>query len=172
MEGNFYKNPLKVIWKARKNLMPSYLVILWLVFFIASISAAFYLNLIDFSLFKIGEYFTVSSTGLTLTLALFVAGKNAFSPDDLKVLANHESDEIKKGQLLIDFLGPYVFTAVLFLMLGLVSLFGPFLKIPLDYGYITFFKVFYINILALGLLSLFNLVIIMLNDVFLAAYRK
>lgn len=172
MEGNFYKNPISVIWKAKSNLMPSYLFIIWMIFLFGSIIGVFWLDFIDFSSFKMAEYFSISSTGLTLTLALFVAGKDAFSDEDLKKLASYESDEIKKGQALIDFIGPYVFTALLFLITGLISLFGPFIKTPLDPLYIKIFKICYINMLSLGILSLFNLVITMLNDVFSAAFRK
>lgn len=172
MEENFYKNPISVIWKAKNNLMPSYLIIIWISLFSGSIIGVFWLDFIDFSSFKMGEYFSISTTGLTLTLALFVAGKDAFSDEDLKKLAGYESDEVKKGQALIDFIGPYIFTALLFLITGLISLFGPFVKTQLDPLYIKLFKICYINLLSFGILSLFNLVIIMLNDVFSAAFRK
>lgn len=108
MKGNFYKNPLGIIWKAKSNLMPSYLVIIWIIFLLCSIIGVFCLVFLDFTSFKMEEYFSISSTGLTLTLALFVAGKGAFSDDDLKKLAIYESDKVRKGQALIDFIGPYL----------------------------------------------------------------
>ncbi|PID24095.1 hypothetical protein [Sporosarcina sp. P7] len=172
MEGNFYKNPLVIIWKAKNNLMPLYLVVIALIFLVGTIVGAFYIDIIDFSSFQIEEYFSVSSTGLTLTLALFVAGKSAFNKEELKVLAQYENKEFKKGQALIDFIGPYVFTSALFLATGLVSVFGPFIKVNLDPIILVLMKIFYINLLSLGLLSLFNLVITMLNDVYSAANRN
>jgi hypothetical protein len=167
MKGNFYNNPLKVIWKSKKNLMPPYLIVVWITFLLATLVGDFYYGFMDFSSFQIGTYFSVSSTGLTLTLALFVAGKSAFDEEDLRRLANHE-----EGRPLIDFLGPYVFTALLFLITGLLSLFGPYIILPLKHEYMELIKIFYINILFLGILSLFNLVIIMLNDVYASAFRK
>ncbi|MGP4060246.1 hypothetical protein [Halobacillus sp. H74] len=172
MRENFYNNPLKVVWKSKKNLMPFYLIFVWVLFLLVTLGGVLYLDFMDFSSFRIGTYFSVSSTGLTLTLALFVAGKNAFSEEDLKRLANHENGEGQSGQALIDFLGPFVFTALLFLITGLLALFGPYIKLPLKPEYIEFIKVLYINILFLGLLSLFNLVITMLNDVYASALRK
>ncbi|MCC3648145.1 MULTISPECIES: hypothetical protein [Cytobacillus] len=172
MKGNFYNNPLKVIWKSKKNLMPIYLILLWITFLLITLGGFLYFDFIDFSSFQIGTYFSVSSTGLTLTLALFVAGKNAFNEEDLKRLANHENSEGVAGQALIDFLGPFVFTALLFLITGLLSLFGPYIKLPLKQEYMELVKILYINILFLGLLSLFNLVITMLNDVYASALRK
>lgn len=172
MKGNFYNNPLKVIWKSKKNLMPIYLNLLWFTFLLVTLSGALYFDFMDFSSFQVGTYFSVSSTGLTLTLALFVAGKNAFSEQDLKRLAKHENDEGVSGQALIDFLGPFVFTALLFLITGLLSLFGPYIIVPLKHEYIELIKILYVNILFLGLLSLFNLVITMLNDVYASTLRK
>lgn len=172
MEDKFYKNPLQVIWKAKKVLMPFYLVILWLLLFFGSIIGAFWLGYFDLTKFKMGDYFSVSSTGLALTLALFAAGKNVFSDEDIKILAEYQDSKVEKGQALIHFLGPYVFTCVLFLITGLVSIFVPFIDIKLKAVYVILGKLFYINFLSLGLLSLFNLVITMLSDVYLSAYRK
>ncbi|MBM7837872.1 hypothetical protein JOC54_001103 [Alkalihalobacillus xiaoxiensis] len=167
MKGNFYNNPLKVIWYSKKNLMPPYLIVLWIIFLIATLIGDFLYGFMDFSSFQVGTYFSVSSTGLTLTLALFVAGKSAFKEEDLKRLANHN-----EGKPLIDFLGPFVFTALLFLITGLLSLFGPYVRLPLTHVYLELIKIAYINILFLGILSLFNLVIIMLNDVYASAFRE
>lgn len=172
MKGNFYNNPLKVIWKSRRNLMPNYLIVLWIIFLLVSLSSVLFFDFMDFSSFQVGSYFSISSTGLTLTLALFVAGKNAFSEDDLKRLAQHENSKGVQGQALIDFLGPFVFTALLFLVTGLLSLFGPYINLPIKKEYVELIKVLYINILSLGLLSLFNLIITMLNDVYASAFRK
>ena|SRR5690625_4551624 len=171
MRGNFYKNPLKVIWRAKRNLMPYYLIVIWFIFALVSFIGVIFFDFMDFLSFQIGNYFSVSTTGLTLTLALFVAGKNAFSKEDLKTLANHIDEKGVKGQALIDFLGPFVFTALLFLITGLLSLIGPYVKIPLQQEYVELIKFFYINILFLGLLSIFNLVITMLNDVYASAFR-
>lgn len=172
MKENFYNNPLKIIWKSKSNLMPNYLIVSWIIFLSVSLAGVTCFDFMDFSSFQIGTYFSVSSTGLTLTLALFVAGKNAFSEEDLKRLAIYENDKGIKGQALIDFLGPFVFTALLFLVTGLLSLFGPYFNLPIKKEYVELIKVFYVNILFLGLLSLFNLVITMLNDVYSSASRK
>lgn len=172
MKGNFYNNPLKVIWKSRKSLMPVYLLIIWGGSLAGTLIGSLYYNFLDFSSFQFGTYFSISSTGLTLTLALFVAGKNAFSENDLKRLANHESDNGVVGQALVEFMGPYVFTSLLFLITGLISLFGPYIIFPIKQEYVELMKIVYINILVLGLLSLFNLVITMLNDVYLSAFRE
>src|SRR5690625_1360926 len=172
MNGNFYNNPLKIVWRARHNLMPWYLFIIWLMLLITSFIGTKHFNFMDFSSFQIGTYFSISSTGLILTLALFVAGKNAFSEDDLKKLSQHTSENVVKGQYLIDFLAPYVFTSILFLLTGLLALFAPFISLKISMEYKEIIKIIYINVLSLGLLSLFNLVITMLNDVYGSAFRK
>lgn len=183
---NFYKNPILIVWQARKNLMPSYLVIFWFFLFLSSIVGAFYRNIFDFSSLTLESHFSITSTGLTLTLALFVAGKATFTDEELKILAQHtpksvgekskglfkrKSKKVRDGQALIDFIGPYVFTSILFFLTGLVSLFGPYLNLSLDATLLMIFKIVYFNILSLGFFSLFNLVITMLNDVYLKAFR-
>lgn len=172
MDENFYNNPLKIVWKARHSLMPWYLFIIWLMLLMASLLGTKYFNFMDFTSFQIGTYFSISSTGLTLTLALFVAGKNAFSEEDLKTFAQHTSENGVKGQSLIDFLAPYVFTSILFLLTGLLALFAPFISLEINMECKETIKIIYINILSLGLLSLFNLVITMLNDVYGSAFRR
>lgn len=172
MKENFYNNPLKIIWKSKSNLMPNYLILTWIIFLLVSLVGVTCFDFMDFSSFQIGTYFSVSSTGLTLTLALFVAGKNAFSEEDLKKLAMYKNEKGVQGQALIDFLGPFVFTALLFLLTGLLSLFGPYFVFPIKKEFMEIIKVLYVNILFLGLLSLFNLVITMLNDVYASAFRR
>ena len=174
MKENFYKNPVLIMWQSRKNLMPSYLVILWILLFLVSISGSFYKGIFDFSSLTLESHFSITSTGLTLTLALFVAGKAAFSDEELKILAKHREANEREGQALIDFIGPYVFTSTLFFLTGLVSLFGPFLNLNLNLNPLALLvsKIIYFNILSLGFFSLFNLVITMLNDVYLKAFRK
>ncbi|HWJ79087.1 MAG TPA: hypothetical protein VNR61_13555 [Niallia sp.] len=172
MKENIYKNPALIVWQARKNLMPVYLVIIWGALFAASLIGAFYKNYFDFSTLTLESHFSITSTGLTLTLALFVAGKSAFDDKELKILANHIPENGVKGQALIDFIGPYVFTSLLFFVTGLVSLFGPFLKLSFDPTILLIIKIIYFNILSLGFFSLFNLVITMLKDVYLKAFRK
>lgn len=172
MNENFYKNPVLIVWQSRKNLMPSYLVILWLLLFLASVLGSFYKGIFDFTSLTLESHFSITSTGLTLTLALFVAGKAAFSDEELKILAKHKEANGREGQALINFIGPYVFTSMLFFLTGLVSLFGPFLNLNLDSMALLVSKIIYFNILSLGFFSLFNLVITMLNDVYLKAFRK
>lgn len=172
MKENFYKNPVLIVWQSRKNLMPSYLVILWILLFIASVWGSFYKGIFDFTSLTLESHFSITSTGLTLTLALFVAGKAAFSDEELKILAKHKEANRREGQALIDFIGPYVFTSMLFFLTGLVSLFGPFLNLNLNPMALLVSKIIYFNILSLGFFSLFNLVITMLNDVYLKAFRK
>lgn len=172
MKKNFYKNPFTIIWKSKNNLMPSYLVISWIMLLTLSFLGAFLFDFFNFSNLTLSSHFSISSTGLTLTLALFVAGKAAFNDAELKILAQHKPEDGLQGQALIDFLGPFVFTSLIFFFTGLVSLFAPYLNLNLGSIAITVSKIIYLNLLSLGFFSLFNLVITMLNDVYLKAFRK
>lgn len=171
---NFYNNPLKIIWKSKNALMPKYLIFIWIILLATSLIGSFWLDFMNFSPLQAKEYFMLSSTGLTLTLALFVAGKNAFSNEDLKKLATSKgtNNDQEEGFALLNFLAPYVFTSLLFLITGLIALFCPFVEISLNTQLNHLLKIIYINTLSLGLLNLFNLVNSMLNDVLYSAFRK
>lgn len=172
MVKNFYKNPLRIVWRAKANLMPSYLFILWLIFLIVSSLFTFYGPYFDISSLTLENHFSINSTALALALALFVAGKDVFSEIELKHLANYKENGKERGQALADFIAPYVFTALIFFLTGIISLFGPFIKVNIDPKMVLILKILYLNLLSLGFFSLFNLIIIMLNDVFMKAFRK
>ncbi|KAA0955245.1 hypothetical protein FQ085_15060 [Planococcus sp. ANT_H30] len=171
MKENFYKNPFIIIWHSKNNLMPLYLVSSWFMLLLISIFGTFQFDYFNFSNLSLSSHFSISSTGLTLTLALFVAGKAAFNDTELKILAQHKPKKDLQGQALINFLGPFVFTSMIFFLTGIVSLYAPYLDLNLTLTVITVFKIMYLNLLSLGFFSLFNLVITMLNDVYLKAFR-
>lgn len=172
MKNNFYNNPLKLIWVARSNLLPPYLISIWVLLILFMLIGTIVFDFIDFSNFTIDNYFSASTTGLTFTLALFTAQKNVFKPEELKVLAEHRDKKDKfKGKALVELLGPFVFTGLVFLLTGTLSLIVPFINIELSSFLEKVLIQGYIDLLVLGLFSLFNLVVTMLNDVYHSVNR-
>ncbi|MFL2101318.1 hypothetical protein [Desemzia sp. FAM 23989] len=172
MKSNFYNNPIKLVWLASANLLPNYLFVLWILIIVFLFLGTVIFDFISFDTFSIASYFSASLTGLTFTLALFTAEKNVFKEKELKILANYQGKNDKyKGQALIELLGPFVFTALLFLITGTLSLIVPFIKLELSSDTTILLIQGYIDILLLGLFSLFNLVMIMLNDVYHSVNR-
>lgn len=172
MENNFYNNPIKLIWRARANLLPKYLFFIWIIIVLTLFFGTMRFDFINFSSFSISNYFSASTTGLTFTLALFTAEKNVFQATELKKLAEYQGEKDEyRGKALIELLGPFVFTALVFLVTGTLSLIVPFIKISLPSFVLSLFIQIYIVLLILGLFSLFNLVVTMLNDVYHSVTR-
>ncbi|MEQ7027031.1 hypothetical protein ABE869_02055 [Enterococcus gilvus] len=173
MKKNFYNNPIKLVWIARGSLLPNYLLIIWVLIVIFLSLGTFVFNYVDFSNFYIDKYFSASTTGLTFTLALFTAEKNVFKVDELKKFADYVDEEGKnQGKPLLDFLAPFVFTSLIFLITGTLSLIVPFIKLDVSEVVAKGLIQIYLNVLLLGLFGLFNLVVTMLNDVYHAVSRQ
>ncbi|MBO0466656.1 hypothetical protein JZO73_03815 [Enterococcus plantarum] len=173
MKKNFYNNPIKLIWIARNSLLPSYLMLIWLLIILFLFFGTFVFNYIELSSFSIDKYFSASTTGLTFTLALFTAEKNVFKIDELKAFADYVDKEGKnKGKPLLDFLAPFVFTSLVFLITGTLSLIVPFINVNVSDKVAEMLIQVYLNLLLLGLFGLFNLVVTMLNDVYHSVSRE
>lgn len=163
MYKNFYNNPLGVIWRSRKTLLSKYLWCAWIIIFLGLIWGTYCKNIANFKGFNVANYFTASLTGLTFTLALFIAESKIFSEKELKILAVDESKG-KKGQVLIEFFGPFVFTGIVFLITGTISLIVPYINIKLSAKYGNMLILIYLAVLMLGLFSLFNLIMNVMSD--------
>lgn len=164
---NFYNNPVNLIWIARDSLLPKYLLFIWILIAFFLFLGTFLLDYINFSYFSIEKYFSASTTGLTFTLALFTAEKNVFKVDELRAFANYVDENGKNtGKPLLDFLAPFVFTSLIFLITGTLSLLIPFVRIEISENCLKLLIQIYLDILLLGLFGLFNLVVTMLNDVY------
>lgn len=171
MEKNFYNNPLKIIWHGKKAILPIYLWIIWIII-IAFLLIGLCYDYIDFSSFDIHKYLPSTITGLSFTLALFVAEKNVFNMEELKQFAEHQgvNDPIK-GIVLLELFAPFIFTAGVFLVLSIASLITPYISFNIDYSLSEFLKLLYISGFSLGIISLFNLLNMMFNDLYHKAHR-
>src|SRR5699024_964971 len=172
MKKNFYNNPLKIIWYGKKALLPNYLWIIWIII-VSFFSIGLYYKNIDFSSFDIHKYLSPTFIGLSFTLALFVAQRNIFDMEDLKQFVRYKGkNDPFKGVALLELFAPFIFTAVVFLVLGIASLITPYISISVDSCISAFLKVFYISVFSLGIISLFNLLNMMFNDLYHKAYRS
>lgn len=172
-EKDFYNNPFRLIWRGKRSLMPVYLWILWLIIIIVEFVVFFYCeNAIDISKFSFEKFFTPSLTGLTFTLALFVAEKNIFSREELNELATHKGKKKSTGWAIDELLSPFMFTSILFLITGTVALLGQFTtwKSQNNLGDMIIVSAF-IDVLLLALFGLFGLIVATLNDEYLSSKK-
>lgn len=171
MKKNFYNNPLKIIWYGKSALLPAYLWTIWIIttfFLLIGVCSGY----ISFSSFNINNYLTATITGLSFTLALFVAVRNVFNMDELKLLAKYKgNNDPFAGMTLLKLFAPFIFTASIFLILGIVSLLAPHIIFKFDYYVSEFLKALFLSIFSLGMISLFNLLNMMFNDLYHKAQR-
>ncbi|BEI48155.1 hypothetical protein ACPT8I_07960 [Lactiplantibacillus plantarum] len=175
MKKDFYGNPFRLLWYGKRALLQSYLWVFWLlVIALQIIVFSKWPDKIDLTRFSLQSLFTPSLTGLTFTLALFVAEKNIFNREELYRLATYKNDRRKEGSALMELLAPFLFTAILFLITGVTSLLGQFViwNISVKNVCDRLLVCAFIDVLLLALLSLFGLIVTTLNDAYLSAKRK
>lgn len=112
---------------------------------------------------NLSSFSTVAITGLSFTLALLIATtKNVFEEQELKDLVKYDK-EYKKCEF-YKLIGPYIYTALLWLILGLIVI----LKFTNIFSKILFFdsvlNFWILSIFAMGLCNLFDLIISNIQD--------
>lgn len=152
----------KIIWYSRKvtvlkwyNILSTGLMMVGTVMFVFFKEPKFSPNLSSFS--------TVAITGLSFTLALLIATtKNVFEEEDLKDLAKYD-EKYNKFEF-YKLIGPYIYTALLWLILGLMVVLKStniFSKILFLNSVLNFWI---LSIFAMGLCNLFDLIISNIQD--------
>lgn len=170
MNKDFYNNPFKVIWAGRNEIMPKYLKIIWSTVFIV-LCLGLIFNKVDLAGFKAGNYLSVCITGLSFTLALFVATRNIFDIEELKILRDAQDSSGGKQTPLFDLFAPFIFTALTYLILAIISILAPFIVIEVSEQIHSIGSVIYIMTFILATLSLFNLLNMIFNDIYHKAGR-
>lgn len=127
LKDNYDDNPFLLLWVGKKALLPRYLTIPWLIIFIL-LFLANKNNWIDLDITKIGEYIDMSVAGLNFTLVIISAAIEIFSDDELKKLMKGKEGERVKNIRFINLVTPYVFTSLIFLILGVMSVLIPLIN--------------------------------------------
>jgi len=112
---------------------------------------------------NVSSFATVAITGLSFTLALFIAtAKNIFDIEELKMLLQY--DRKKNTFLFYELIGPYIFTSLIWLIIGIVvvvkfsNIFSGIIVLNsiLDFLILSFF--------IMGLFNLFDLIVSNIQD--------
>lgn len=171
LKDNYDDNPFLLLWVGKKALLPRYLTIPWLIIFIL-LFLANNNNWIDLDITKIGEYIDMSVAGLNFTLVIISAAIEIFSDDELKKLMKGKEDEKVKNIRFINLITPYVFTSLIFLILGVMSVLIPLINFESIDGIADIISIIFIMLLLLGLFSLFNISYNIINDLYYSIGRK
>ena len=118
---------------------------------------------------------SVSITGLSFSLALFVATKNLYSDEDLSFIYGMSKTESRFKSIFDEIFGLFVWTAFLWLLTALGSMLS-FLKLPVksypEYLSYQLYKLVLMYLLTMATLNLFSLVLDICRNTKLSVIRK
>lgn len=153
---DFHTNPLKFVLYNLYKAFPDYLW--WMYLGIVALMFAIYFKnptIIDqtyFSTFNFNTFVSISVTGLSFSLALFVACSHIFDDKDFKTMKNKN--------LFNKIISPFVVTSFIFLLSGSLSLIAPIFTIL---NKSNTFKLITVSFILLGLFSLFSTITYVLS---------
>lgn len=164
----YEKRPLKFLWDTRKELLPNYIWKIWV-----SIGALLFLgtilNVVNINTLEVVGHIDLAVSGLSFTLVIVSAVFEIYNKDEMASLLEKPGD--KKGLALLETLTPYVFTALIYLIIGLVSIISPLLEIKVPDTIVLVLNYTFIMLLILGLFSLFNITYLLLNSLYYSVIR-
>lgn len=153
---DFHTNPFKFVLYNLSKTFPDYLWCIYLGIVIL-VFTIYFKNpaIIDqtyFSAFNFNTFVSISVTGLSFSLALFVACSHIFDDKDFETMTNKN--------LFNKILSPFVVTSFIFLISGSLSLIAPIFSIL---NRSDIFKLIIISFILLGLFSLFSTITYVLS---------
>lgn len=168
--SNFDDNPLKLLWVTKSRLMEKYLWIILVIIIVFLISGKF-LGFVNFSKWQIDSLLDTSISGLSFTMIIISASVEIFNNEELVILIKATANNKPNGYAFLWVLAPYAFSAVLFLLLGIISIITPIIELDILQSFRDWFIIAYISLVVLSLLSLFNISYKTLNDLYYSIIR-
>lgn len=152
---------LHILYYSRKTtFLKKYNIIMFILLIIGCFLTI--LHSIDFTV-NVSSFATVAITGLSFTLALFIAtSKNVFDIEELKCLLKY--DKQNRTLLLYELIGPYIFTSLVWLIMGItvvIKISDIFSKVVVFNSILNFLI---LSFFIIGLINLFDLVISNIQD--------
>lgn len=161
-------NIFKIIWKIKHHLLRSKLLMVWFLIFITLLILNYTSNFTDLFSIKsinISNFLSYGITALSFTLAVLSAALRIFSENEFTQLYLQKNDKYKKyGELYYLTLAPYIVTPTLWLIISLISLGSSVITINLAPSVSIVLKLLFISLVAIGLISSWNLFIIHIQD--------
>lgn len=156
------RNPLKIIWLARNDLLP---VQLWRIYFlfIFLMSVCKFIipnNIIDINLgvYGISQYILLSISALTFVLSLYTFGQKVYSMEDFARFYTRNN-----GITYYKYLANYLFPAILWLIILICSMLKLMMIVNLSILVWDILKVFYLSLVLLAILSTIYIVVSNMN---------
>lgn len=167
---DYDRNPILFLWDTKHEILPKYLWRIWSIIILLIFFGAIF-DIIDLSVIDSALFIDLSITGLTFTIVIVSAALEVFKGKELVKLLKIENEKVN-GLYFLELLTPYVFTALIFLLISLFSIIAPLVKINIPIYLANIFNYIYVSILLLSLFSLFNICYSILNHFYYSVRRE
>lgn len=161
-------NIFKIIWKIKRHLLRSKLLVVWVLIFISLLILNFtsnFTNLFSIKSLNISNFLSYGVTALSFTLAVLGAALRIFNEKEFTQIYLQKNDKYREyGELYYLTLAPYIVTPTLWLLISLISLLSSVISINVPQSVSVVFKLLFISLVAIGLISSWNLLIIHIQD--------
>ena len=171
MDKDYYEydeKPLKFLWDSKKEILPNYMWKMW-VLIGALLILGIIFNVVNINSLEVVEHIDLAVSGLSFTLIIVSAVSEIYNKNEMVLLLEKPGD--KKGLAVLETLTPYIFTALIYLIIGLVSVISPLLEIEVPRIIFLTLNYAFIMLLILGLFSLFNITYFLLNSLYYSVIR-
>lgn len=155
------KNPFKIIWRSRKELLPIsvwlILIVLNIIIFIVTMFVPDYIIKVNFSKINLNQLITFSFSAIGFVIAMYTFGKEIYTEEDLARFYIREKD------VYYSFLADYLFAALNWLVMLLATLIILFVDVSFSTCVKNFCWVIYISFFALSIVTTVSIVIKNIN---------
>lgn len=169
--NDYTKNPLKFLWHTKKKLLPSYLWWIW-IFIGVLLTIGSYYNIFDIASINSQDYISLSIGGLSFALIITSAALGVYNYDELVILLEEKDTVRIPGLDFLELIAPYVLTITIFLTIGIISLINQPLTWSPPRIISIAFNIVFLELILLGLLSLYNIAYSILMDLYYSIIRK
>lgn len=165
-------NPFFIMYKGWRSILTTNLFITWIIFSII-IFVLYYCQNSKIDLFPISDFIAPAITGLSFTLALIVATNKIFTKDQLVDIYKYDDGGTKEeGYLFYETIAPYIFTSTVWLIVAIGALLAKLFVFDFSNAENDIIKLLYSSIVLLGLISLWSLLTMHIQDLAMEAQRE
>lgn len=163
------KNPFRIIYEGRHNILKPIYWVLWTLVTIFIISTNLITNydpLIDISQINIANFIVYSGMGLNIAIIISIIGILYFNKQEYKDMFAYDKNLVNKA------IAPYLFVLGIWVMNITVSLLANINTLPIQSDMLNIIKVLFIAMIILGLLGNLSLIITYFRNIYYTRQRN
>ncbi|AWN21794.1 hypothetical protein [Streptococcus sobrinus] len=157
------KNPIIIIYLARKNLLPINLWVSFALFVILLITITFVIPdniiFIDYNVLDTSQFLLISCSALTFILSMYTFGREVYTTKDFAQIY------LKNKNVYYGYLADYLFPALLWCLIAFLSVCKLIVVMNISVWLLDLLRIIFISITSLAMITTITLVIHNMNRV-------